>query len=102
MSNNFGRYGQVDDSECSMNCKLETNIKCGGGWRNSVWSVTEYNPEERRIKEAKEVNDSVKGIIADIDEARQNVMVAHKLAKQLAWISGADLRFLKHAENLGL
>jgi len=102
MSNAFGRYGQVDDSECNMPCKLETDLTCGGGWRNSVWSVTEYNPEERRITQAKEVNDSVKGIIADIDEARQNVMVAHKLAKQLAWISGGDLRFLKHAENLGL
>lgn len=50
MSNDFGRYGQVDDSECNMACKLETNLTCGGGWRNSVWSVTEFNPEERRIK----------------------------------------------------
>jgi len=102
MSNNFGRYGQVDDSECNMACKREPNLTCGGGWRNSVWSVVEFNPEEQRIKDAKEVNDSVKGIIADIDEARGNVMVAHRLAKQLAWITGGDLRYLKHAENLGV
>lgn len=102
MSNDFGKYGKVDDSECNMACKLEADLTCGGSWRNSIWSLTPFNPEERRIEQAKEVNDSVKGIIADIDEARKNVMVAHRLAKKLAWITGGDLRYLEHARNLDL
>jgi len=70
MANTFGRYGQVDDAQCNMSCKLETDLTCGGSWRNSIWSVVEFNPEERRISDAKDVNESVLGIIADIDEAR--------------------------------
>ena len=77
MSNEFGKYGQKPDADCNMACRLEDDLICGGGWRNSIWAVTEFNPEEKRIADAKEVNDSVKGIIADIDEARINVMVAH-------------------------
>jgi len=102
MSNAFGKYGQVDDSECKMKCALEPNLICGGGWRNSVWSVEQYDPQEARIKEAKEVNEGVKGIIKDINEARKHTMTAHRLAKQLAWITGGDLRYLQHAKNLGL
>jgi len=102
MSNKYGKYGQVPDSQCNMACKLEKTLTCGGGWRNSVWSVTEYNPEQRRIKEAKEVNDSDNGIIKDINLARKNTMDAHRLAKQLAWITGGDLKYLEHAKRLGL
>lgn len=102
MSNQMGKYGQVDDKECNMKCALEKDLTCGGGWRNSVWSVEAFDPLEARIKEAKEVNESVKGIIQDINKARGHVMVAHRLAKQLAWITGGDLKFLQHAKNLGL
>jgi chemotaxis protein histidine kinase CheA len=94
MSNTFGRYGQTPDTDCKMKCRLENNLICGGGWRNSVWSVKQYIPEERRITEIKEVNESVKGIIGDINKARNNVMHAHRLAKQLSWITGGDLRYL--------
>jgi len=102
MSNTFGKYGQVNDKECKMPCALEKDLICGGGWRNSVWSVTAFDPMEARIKEAKEVNESVKGIIQDINKARGHTMVAHRLAKQLAWITGGDLKYLQHAKNLGL
>lgn len=63
MSNSYGKYGNVDDKECKMKCALEKDLICGGGWRNSVWSVEAFDPLEARIKEAKEVNESVKGII---------------------------------------
>lgn len=102
MSNAFGKYGQVDDSECKMKCAREQNLICGGGWRNSVWSVEQYDPQEARVKEAKEVAEGVKGIIKDINDARRHTMTAHRLAKQLAWITGGDLKYLQHAKNLGL
>ena len=70
MANKFGNYGQVDDSQCNMNCNLEPELKCGGGWRNSVYSVKEFNPEEKRVTQAKQINDSFKSIIKDIDNAR--------------------------------
>jgi hypothetical protein len=85
-----------------MKCRLESDLICGGGWRNSVWTIKQYNPEEKRITEAKEVNESVKGIIGDINKARYNAMHAYRLAKQLSWITGGDLRYLTHAKRLGL
>jgi len=35
--NSVGRYGDRSDSECSTPCKQEKGMKCGAGWRNSVW-----------------------------------------------------------------
>lgn len=36
--NAVGKYGaKADDSECSTVCSQEAGMKCGGGWRNSVW-----------------------------------------------------------------
>merc|ERR1711934_430662 len=57
-ANKFGAYGQVDDAECNMDCKLEPDMrpKCGGGWRNSVFSIEQFTPEEKKINEAKEIN----------------------------------------------
>jgi hypothetical protein len=56
-----------------MNCKLEQELKCGAGWRNSVFSVTPFTPEDQKVKDAKEINESIKSIIKDIDDARQDV-----------------------------
>lgn len=49
MSNEFGKYGQANDSDCNMACRLEADLICGGGWRNSIWAVNEFDPEEKRI-----------------------------------------------------
>lgn len=97
MGNKFGRFGQYPDTACTMKCHLEKNVICGGSWRNSVYSVGAYDPETKRANTAKEVSESVKGIISDIDEARGNVRVAHKLANQLAYLTGSDLKILQQA-----
>lgn len=97
MGNDFGRFGQYDDSKCSQQCHLERDKTCGGSWRNSVYEVGAYDPVTKRAQTAKEVSASVEGIIADIDEARGNTAVAHKLADQLAYLTGADLLVLEQA-----
>lgn len=97
MGNDFGRFGQYDDSKCSQKCHLEQDTICGGSWRNSVYEVGAYDPVTKRAETAKEVSASVEGIIADIDEARGNAAVAHKLADELAYLTGADLLVLKQA-----
>ncbi len=35
--NEYGRYGKVEDAECSYDCSGNTNQKCGAFWRNSVY-----------------------------------------------------------------
>jgi len=35
--NRVGKYGDASDKECSKECSQEKGMKCGGGWRNSVW-----------------------------------------------------------------
>lgn len=35
--NKVGKYGARPDKECNMDCAKEKGMKCGGGWRNSVW-----------------------------------------------------------------
>lgn len=35
--NKVGKYGSVNDKECSKECNQEKGMKCGGTWRNSVW-----------------------------------------------------------------
>lgn len=35
--NAVGKYGDRPDKECNMPCNKEKEMKCGGGWRNSVW-----------------------------------------------------------------
>jgi len=35
--NTVGKYGDVNDKECNKECNAEKGMKCGGGWRNSVW-----------------------------------------------------------------
>ncbi len=37
--NSFGQYGSVDESECAKNCKGKPWEKCGGEWRNSLFSM---------------------------------------------------------------
>jgi len=97
MGNDFVRFGQYDDSKCSQKCHLEPDTICGGSWRNSVYEVGAYDPVAKRAETAREVSASVEGIIADIDEARGNAAVAHKLADELAYLTGADLLVLKQA-----
>ena len=36
-AHSYGKYGQVPDDECHYSCK--TSEKCGGDYRNSVYSV---------------------------------------------------------------
>lgn len=80
-----------------MDCKLEPDMrpKCGGGWRNSVFSIEQFTPEEKKINEAKEINDSFKSIIADIDQAREDAKEAYRLAKKISWITGRDMRLVE-------
>lgn len=80
MSNDFGKYGQVPDSQCNMKCHLEPDLKCGGGWRNSVFKVTEFIPQADKVRQAKELNDSVMSIVKDIDIARKDQTEAYILA----------------------
>ena len=35
--NSVGKYGNRPDKECNTACSAEKGMKCGGGWRNSVW-----------------------------------------------------------------
>jgi hypothetical protein len=35
--NTVGKYGDRPIQECNQECKGEKGMKCGGGWRNSVW-----------------------------------------------------------------
>ena len=37
----IGKYGQVADGECNMDCPVEYMQTCGGRWRNSVYE-TDY------------------------------------------------------------
>jgi len=41
----FGKYGNVDDSECSMVCVEDPQFKCGSDWRNSVYDITNYQTD---------------------------------------------------------
>ena len=37
----YGSYGPAgSDSECNMACSGDSTIKCGGGWRNSVYRIS--------------------------------------------------------------
>jgi hypothetical protein len=35
----MGKYGKRPDKECNMPCAYDKNRICGGGWRNSVFSL---------------------------------------------------------------
>merc|ERR1719263_1763726 len=35
--NTVGKYGSRPGKECNSECTKEKGMKCGGGWRNSVW-----------------------------------------------------------------
>lgn len=35
--NKVGKWGDRPDKECNMECTKEKGMKCGAGWRNSVW-----------------------------------------------------------------
>jgi hypothetical protein len=35
--NTVGKYGDRPDKECNKECSKEKGMKCGDGWRNSVW-----------------------------------------------------------------
>ena len=37
--NSYGSHGKVDDSECNDECTGDASQMCGGGGRNSVYSV---------------------------------------------------------------
>lgn len=85
-----------------MKCKLEPDLKCGGGWRNSIFKVTPYIPQDKKAAQAKELNASIKSIIADIDDARKDAQKAYQLSKNIAWITGADMRRLQSKKEVGL
>merc|ERR1711998_201994 len=38
--NAFGKHGRRDEKECSRTCRKDKSMKCGNGWRNSVWKVS--------------------------------------------------------------
>lgn len=92
MGNEFGKYGQKPEKDCKMKCKLETDLICGGGWRNSIFELVPFTPQKRNEKEAKELNDSIKSIIKDIDDARKDQQEAYRLARKISWITGSDMR----------
>jgi len=37
--NMYGKYGKVDDNECSMVCKYDITTKCGNSHKNSVYEI---------------------------------------------------------------
>ncbi|CAH1798945.1 unnamed protein product, partial [Owenia fusiformis] len=37
--NEYGRYGLRPDSECNMACAGNNTLKCGAGWRNSIYKT---------------------------------------------------------------
>jgi len=92
MGNEFGKYGQKPEKDCKMKCNLENDLICGGSWRNSIFELVPFTPQERNEKEAKELNDSIKSIIKDIDDARKDQREAYRLARKISWITGADMR----------
>lgn len=40
--NSVGAHGQAFDGECYMECKNDEGVRCGAGWRNSVFHVPTY------------------------------------------------------------
>ena len=39
--NFYGAYGKIDDLSCNQACFGDSNEKCGGFYKNSVYNVTE-------------------------------------------------------------
>lgn len=36
--NSFGKYGQAPEDDCHMQCPGDNTVRCGGSFRNSVYS----------------------------------------------------------------
>ncbi|XP_033102182.1 kremen protein 1-like [Anneissia japonica] len=43
----YSRYGAVADTECNANCTGNSREKCGGTWRNSVYTTTDLGVDDR-------------------------------------------------------
>ena len=61
----MGRYGVKPDAECNTPCHADKSRKCGGSWRNSVFSLEAVKKPEVIVKYDALFGESVSGCYKD-------------------------------------
>jgi len=77
----FGKYGLVDDKECSNVCIKDPEVKCGGPWRNSIYDLSTFVSQKPDPCTEEPKDCSRKGGYDASDDCKQTCVADVKLEK---------------------
>lgn len=100
--NKYGKYGQVDDAECSSLCFGDKTRNCGAFWHNSVFSIDGEKHEAIELDKEDDKEQSGSGESEQEDEEQdipEHTEVANHLMKAAEAALKAAKKLLPHPRH---